>query len=87
MKTYKIWSDDLGYPEADAFTRTAKHDWWTIEDVIDDLLEAKYHEWENPSPFDMSVCEVDESGNKQGDVQTYFVEVDWSPNFYINPKT
>lgn len=87
MKTYKIWSDDLGYPEDDATVVKPLHDWFDMEDTVHQHVESRYSDWENPDgPFNISACELDEKGEKVGDVQTYFVSVDWEPNFYISPK-
>jgi hypothetical protein len=85
-KTYKIWSDDLGYPEDDAYEVTPLHDWFDMEDTVHQLIESKYHDWENPDgPFDMLACEFAD-GQKVGDVQKFFVSVDWEPSFYVSPK-
>ena len=88
LKKYKIWSNDLGYPEEDAYVVSPDCDWHDMEDTVDKLITSKYSEsWESPTgPFDMSACEIDDQGNKVGDVETFFIEVDWSPNFYISAK-
>lgn len=84
-KTYKIWSDDLGYPEDEAYVRTAKHEWLDMEDMVSDLCDDKYTDWEYPqSPMNFFICEVDDKGNKVGDVQKIGVDVDYSPNFYTS---
>ena len=82
QKTYKIWSDDLGFPEEDAYVRTSV-DW--VDDVVSELCEEKYTDWEYPnSPFIFFTCEVDDKGEKIGDVQKISVTVDYSPNFYTS---
>lgn len=88
MKTYKVWSDDLGYPKEDAYSVVPKQDWYDMEDIVDQLLGNKYSDWEHPeSPFNISACEVDPEGKDVGDVQTFSVDVDYSPNFYLANKT
>lgn len=88
MKRFKIWSTDLGYPEEDAKIVTPLHDFYDIEDTIDQYIESRYYDWETPEgPWDMIACEVSPEGEKSGDVQTFSVSVDWSPNFYISKKT
>lgn len=84
-KTYKIWSDDLGYPEEDAYEITPLHDWFDMEDTVHQLIEQKYCDWENPDgPWEMKAREVVEG--VAGDVQTFGVSVDWEPSFYISQK-
>lgn len=87
-KTFKIWSDDLGYPEEDAYVLTPEYDWFDMEDTVHQLVTSKYTEsWEDPKgPFEMIACEVDAQGNKLSDVQKFSVDVDWEPSFYIYCK-
>jgi len=87
VKTYKIWSNDLGYPEEDAYTLSPEYDWYDMEDTVHQLITSKYTEsWENPKGvFEMKAQEV-RQGVKLGDVHTFAVDVDWEPHFYITDK-
>lgn len=85
LKTYKIWSDDLGYDEDEAYIRTPEYDFSDVEDAVSELCDEKWSEWEYPTePLVFSACEVDDKGNKIGDVQKISVGVDYSPNFYTS---
>lgn len=88
VSTYKCWSPDVGIEEDDASIVKPDHDWYDMEDVAEQYIESRYHDWEQPQgPFNVLIRESGPEGQPYGDVHTYNVSVDWSPNFYLTEKT
>lgn len=85
---YQCWCPDLGIEEDDATIVHLANDWFSPEDAVDQYVESRYSHWESPQgPFDILIRECGPEGQKYGPVQTFFVSVDWSPNFYVTRKT
>jgi len=81
LRIFKIWSDDMGRSEEDAYLRRC----YDIEEAVSELCDDKYHEWEyHDAPLVFFACQVDDQGRKIEDTQKVIVSVDYSPNFYAS---